>query len=140
MKLAQVSEDLPLFGLSAAELPADVLEGLQQLGRGPSVWPIDQAGRWVADVARVTAFAAHWDARARAAGWSDLQLYGLHRYAPYANLAGMGVAFVVALGRSTVLDVQAEAINIATPTGSRLQFVRRPPDPAAVLAWSLGSR
>ena len=41
------------------------------------------------------------DCEARAAGWSDLQLYGLHPHAPWARLDAMGAGFPIARGGAT---------------------------------------
>ena len=68
-----------------------------------------------------------------------LQLYGLHRRAPYANLAGMGAAFVVARCGHHVVDVTADAIHVRSPAGSGLRIDRREPEGQTVLAWSLVS-
>jgi hypothetical protein len=87
--------------------------------------------------AGVIAFAVRWDGLSRGCGWSPLELYGLHRRAPWSNLAGMGAAFLIAIGGHTVIGIGAEAIAVATPTGSRLRIFRRPPDSLSAPAWEL---
>jgi hypothetical protein len=72
-------------------------------------------------------------------GWSHLDLYGLHRRAPYANLASMGGAFVVARCGHHVIDVAADAIYVRSPTGADLRIYRRELEAQSVLAWSLRS-
>lgn len=87
----------------------DVAGGLDLLERSPPLWPVDSE-TWAAVVVSVAGFADRWDSQARAAGWSELELYGLHCGAPYANLAAMGAAFVLARSDSSAIDVSAHAI------------------------------
>lgn len=69
-------------------LPAYVVHGLDRLARSAPLWPIG-ADDWSLAVATVEGFAARWHSPASELGWSPLR-------APYASLAGMGGAFVVA--------------------------------------------
>jgi len=126
-----------LFGLSAAALPAKA--GLRLLARSPpAAWPTDRLALWPTVVDRALAFERCWGDQARSVGWTELDLYGLHQRAPWPNLSAMGAVFLVAIGGHAVIRVNAEAIEIAVQTtGSRLRIVRRPPDPASVLAWQL---
>jgi hypothetical protein len=124
----------------AQNVPDYVAAGLEQLAAAaPTLWPIEQLARWPSVVDRVMAFRRQCDRPARAAGWDDLSLYGLHRRAPYANVAAMGAAFLAALNSWHVIGVGADAIAIVSPAGSRLKIYREPPDPDAVVAWSLVS-
>ena len=66
-----------------------------------------------------------------------MQLYGPYRRAPYASLAAMGGAFVVARSGHHVVDVTAEAIQVRSPNGAELQIYRRELGAESVLAWSL---
>jgi hypothetical protein len=93
----------------AGAVPSDVARGLDLLERSPPLWPVD-AATWAAVVASVSAFADRWDGQARDAGWSDLDLYGLHRFAPYANLSAMGAAFCAAADRRRLARVRARAL------------------------------
>jgi hypothetical protein len=148
------SASADLFGATEAEpprlagVPDRVAGGLAQLEAAPPArWPLDQAARWPAMIDRVTAFASQWDGAARACGWDDVSLYGLHCRAPWARLSAMGAAFVIALEhrpppllvarKGPVAAVTAEAIVLITPTSSRLRLYRRPLDREAVAAWSL---
>jgi hypothetical protein len=88
-------------------------------------------------IAIVKRFELAWGDPARALRWSDLSIYGLHRCAPYGNLAGMGAAWVAARGGHRVVAVSEEAIVIKTITDARQRFVRRPPDPDSVPASEL---
>lgn len=58
--------------------PADVAGGLDRLATSAPLWPVDGTA-WLAGVECVRTFACRWDARSRAAGWSLLELYALHR-------------------------------------------------------------
>lgn len=122
----------------AAEPPDDVVRGLALVGSSPPLWPVG-AVRWAMVLNAVGGFASRWDGQARAAGWSTLQLYGLHQAAPYANLAAMGGAWLMARsGHLRVLAIDAEAIHISTLSGSRLRlFLPRHAEVASVAAWSL---
>jgi hypothetical protein len=66
----------------------------------------------------VEASAYAHDCEARAAGWSDLQLYGLHPHAPWARLDAMGAGFPIARGGDRVITVASEAIIVAAPLPS----------------------
>jgi hypothetical protein len=96
-------------------------------GMGPEVWRLV--------LAYITDFARDWDGLARAAGWSSLQLYGLHPIAPAARLSVMGAAWVAARSAHKVIAIEAAAIVVATQTGGRLRIYRTAPDPEAVLPW-----
>jgi hypothetical protein len=90
---------------------------------------------WRAPVDRLRAFAARWHCPATAAGWSDVQLFGLDPVAPRARLSRMGGAFLACLRDHRVVAIDAGAVRVVTRTASRLS-VYRPAD-GAVLAWSL---
>ena len=127
---AQQSLALPLE--LAGPLPADLVAGLE---RSPPRWPVDRA-TWAGVVADVAAFAERWDSQARAAGYSDLELYGLHRSAPYTNLSAMGAAWVMARGGFAAIAVTADAIAMRSRTGATLRIRRFAISPDAVLPWS----
>jgi hypothetical protein len=103
----------------------------------PPAWPTDRLAIWPFVLDELAAFERAWGESARTAGWDELSLYGLHSRAPAANLAAMGAAFLVALSGWQVIAVGPGAIVLVSRTGSRLRIYRRPPDPAAVLAWEL---
>ena len=124
--------ELPLPGLMAP----GVVRGLQVLAGGPPLWPEDLV-TWPMVVASVKAFAERWDGEARACGWPALSLYGLHRRAPWANLAAMGAAFVLARVGSRASAINGCAIETGSATGMPLRVYRTEPEPAAVLAWEL---
>jgi hypothetical protein len=115
---------------------ADVAAGLELLARSRPLWPID-AGEWSRALASVRAFAAGWDGLAGAAGWTSLQLYGLHRRAPYARLTGMGAAWLVARSGHNAIAVTADAAggDARTAKAEATEFLRAVladnPQPAA---------
>jgi len=135
---AAVREALPFEAVieQAGGLPADVVHGLDRLARSAPLWPIG-ADYWSLAVATVEEFAARWHSPATGLGWSPLQLYGLDCRAPYANLAGMGGAFVVARCDHHVVDVTAEAIQVRSRNGADLRIYRRELGTGSAVAWSL---
>jgi hypothetical protein len=112
-----------------------VAAGLGLLEQSPPLW--GDSAEWRQLVARLRAFEQPWGARARLAGWSPLQLYGLEPVAPRARVGRMGAAFLVALRGHQVVEVGAEAITVVTRTAARLRLYRGEADPGAVLAWEL---
>jgi hypothetical protein len=112
------------------------VHGLDLLARSPPLWPIG-ADDWSLAVATVEDFAARCHSRANDLDWSLLALYALHRRAPYANLAGMGGAFVVARCGHRVVDISASAIQVRSRTGADLRIYRRELGAESAVAWSL---
>jgi hypothetical protein len=114
--------------------PDEVVAGLALLLRSPPLWPVPQ---WRIAVERVEAFAFAHDCEARAAGWSDLQLYGLHKHGPYQRLDGMGAAFLIAMRGDRVVAVRPDVIHLASVRGARLRLFRDEPHPDSMIAWEL---
>jgi hypothetical protein len=123
----------------AGGLPADVARGLDLLSQSKPLWPVD-AATWCGVVGSVSDFAARWDGQAREAGWSTLELYGLHRSAPWANLSAMGAAFVLARSGYAAIAITDEAIVVRGAGGETLRIRRFALNPDAVVAWSLCPR
>ena len=127
--------DRDAFGLPAigGPVPDAVLAGLAKLAGCPPLW----AGEveWLELVDRLRAWAYRWHAPATAAGWLQVQLYGLDPVAPRARVARMGAAFLACAPGRQVLSVDGEAIRIVTRTAARLSVYR--PAEGAVLAWEL---
>lgn len=117
-------------------VPADVAAGLDLLARSRPLWPV-VVEEWCRAVAGVQAFADRWDGLARGAGWSLLELYGLHRCAPCARLSTMGAGWLIARAGYCAVSVDTAAIGVSSWAGNRLRIYRSLPDPGAVLAWSL---
>lgn len=120
----------------AGAVDADVLQGLDLLARSQPLWPVDDA-TWRGIVGGISDFAARWDGQARAAGWSTLELYGLHRSAPWANLSAMGAAFVLARSGYAAIAVTEEDIMVRSTVSATLRIRRFALNPDAALAWSL---
>ena len=89
---------------------------------------------------RLRRFEIPWGGRARLAGWSTLELYGLHPAAPAARLSAMGAAWLIARTGHTVLEIDHVGVLLVARTSSRLRILRGKPDPDAVLAWEISSR
>jgi hypothetical protein len=108
---------------------------LAQLERGPPLWgdPVE----WLELVTRLCAFEQPWGARARLAGWTLTQLYGLDPIAPRARVGRMGAAFLVGLRGDQVVELDHRAIKMVTRTSARLRVYRGEVDDGAVLAWTL---
>jgi hypothetical protein len=115
--------------------PPDVATGLELLAALPPLWSVGPE-TWRLTLAYVRDFAERWDGPARAVGWSDLGLYGIHRSAPAARLSAMGAAWIAARSAHTVISIEAGgAIVLATRTGRRLRVYKTSLDPGAVLPW-----
>lgn len=126
--------DLFAAAPTAPALPPHIANGLRLLAQSQPLWPVAD---WSAVIIPVTAFAWRWHAQATACGWSELQLYGLHQRAPYANLAGMGAAWLVAKSAHLAVAVDRDAFTLVTKSSSRLRLYRREVDIDTVLAWKL---
>ena len=119
--------------------PADeALAGIAQLRSSPPLWPVGFE-RWCDILAAVEAFERQHGPIARARGWSQTQLYGLHQRAPYARLSAMGAAWVIARTGHRVLEVDHIGMLLVTRTSARLRIVRAAPE-GAMLAWCLTER
>lgn len=142
MRRGTATAALPLEAATerAGGMRDEIARGLDQLAQSPPLWPLD-AGSWSDVVASVHVFADRWDAEACAAGWSDLELYGLHRIARYGNLSAMGAAFVIARVGGVAIAVFPERILMRsdTGTGALLQLPKFALSPEAVIAWSLST-
>jgi hypothetical protein len=89
--------DRDAFSLPALEgvVPNDILAGLATLAMGPPLWGNETDWREMID--KLQAFAARWYYPAAAAGWTNVQLFGLDPVAPRVRLDRMGASFIVAL-------------------------------------------
>jgi hypothetical protein len=75
--------------------------GLGLLAHHAPLW--GDASSWTELLGALRAFHDRWTAPARAAGWSDVQLFGLDPNAPRARLSRMGGAFLACLPGRQVL-------------------------------------
>jgi hypothetical protein len=131
------SHELSAWPQNSASLTPDVAAGLELLARSPPAWPID-AEPWSTFLSRARAFAERWDAPARAAQWTGLELYGVNPRAPLARYDAIGAGWLIARGRSVALSVDAAAFTVATRGGNRLKIYRTMPPSGAVLPWTIG--
>jgi hypothetical protein len=92
--------------------------GLGLLAHHAPLW--GDASSWTELLGALRAFHDRWTAPARAAGWSDVQLFGLDPNAPRARLSRMGGAFLACLPGRQVLGVDARRIALVTRTSARL--------------------
>jgi len=122
-------DERDVFGLLIDQVSA----GLVRLERGAPLWG-DRA-IWAELLVAVGTFHARWTGPCRAAGWSDVQLFGLDRDAPRNRLSRMGGAFLASLPGRQVLGVDTRRIALITRTSAKLS-VYRPAD-GGVLAWEL---
>jgi hypothetical protein len=88
-------------------------------------------------LARLRAFEEPWCARAKPAGWTVLQLYGLDPVAPRARIGRMGAAFLACLRGHQVAEVDRRAVAMVTRTGSRLRLYQDEVDAGVVRAWTV---
>jgi hypothetical protein len=129
--------DRDVFGLPPLvdAIPDAVLIGLATLATSAPLWGDEHD--WRALVDRLQAFAARWYCPATAAGWLDVQLFGLDPIAPRARVGRMGAAFLVGLRGHQVISVDHRAIEMVARTSARLRVYRDEPDSGAALAWTL---
>lgn len=120
-----------------AGIPRAWAEALARLDRAtpPAGVPFD---RWRTFIDDAAAFLARWAAHAIALGWHPLDLFGCDRQRPFARIDRAGLLWLLDGGRVLVLS-ETTAV-IATPTGTRQTYRRRPLLPGEMaLAWELSS-
>jgi hypothetical protein len=116
--------------------PADEARaGIAQLRSAPALWPVG-FDRWQEILAAIEAFEIQHGAVARARGWLQTQLYGLHPTAPYARLDAMGAAWLIARTGHCVVSIDHVGMRLVTRTASRLQLLRGSADADVALPWA----
>jgi hypothetical protein len=103
---------------------------LPPAGFSPERWQrvIDATGR----------FLDRWTDTAAAAGWSDLDVFGCDPDRPDARFDCMGLALL--LDRCEVVSVDEHGADLATNTGAKQRFRRRPLPRGTISLWQLASR
>jgi hypothetical protein len=129
MPARPATEDRDVFGL----LVDPVSAGLASLERRPPLW--GDRLEWTELLAALGVFHARWTASCRAAGWGDVELFGLAPDAPRARRSCMGGAFLASLRAHQVIGVDPQRIRVVTRTAARLSVYR--PEDGGVLAWEL---
>jgi hypothetical protein len=97
-------------------------------------WP----ERWQWIIAATGAFLDRWAGEAIRCGWSDLDVFGCDPDRPAARFDAMGL--VLLLDRCEVVGIDRDGADLATATGARQRFRRRPLPPGTVALWELARR
>ena len=117
-----------------APVPDDWAQGVAKLATMPGPATIESL-RWSAFVGMATRLLHDHGPELHAAGWTSLDLFGLHGLAPVTYGPGWGLAWLLG-ARGEVLNVAADAVGMRWhPVGARLTFRRRPVTAGAVPAW-----
>ena len=91
---------------------------------------------WKALQEDALAFLQNWATQAHALGWDGLDLFGVHREAPFARLDGIGL--IPLLGGRPVVAITEDSAAIKAVTGGTLTFRRRRAwPPGRCLIWEL---
>ena len=117
-------------------VPSEWAKGVCRLLTIPAhaAWPTDS---WPVTQDDAYRFFRTWGAQAHRLGWTELDLFGVHRHAPWARLDGMGLVPLLQ-GREVVVLAEDKAA-IKTATGGTLTYRRKkPPYPGeCCLIWEL---
>jgi hypothetical protein len=103
-------------------IPAPWTESYARLRRAPRLrgWSEIEWERMLLDAGD---FLTAWGTRAAELGWSELELFGVHRVAPYARLDVMGL--IPMLKGARVLELGPTAAIMKRGEGNVLSFYRR---------------
>jgi hypothetical protein len=116
-----------------AGLPQDWCEGLAALASMPPVAGFSDE-RWAVGVWWARQIAHEHGLVVHEAGWSALDLFGLHPTAPACRYDGMGLAFMLRPG-DTLLFLDGGEVIIERLSGARHRTHRGRIGPESVLAW-----
>ena len=135
---AAVGGGIPAAALDLSGVPQSWREGVRLLRTRPTPCAIP-AARWARfqdDAARLL---AEHCAELHRLGWDALDVFGLHRWAPFARPDAMGVAWL--LDGRPVIALAAEAVTFITRGGGTLRAARmgQRARVEAVPAWTLGT-
>jgi hypothetical protein len=78
-----------------------------------------------------------WAGRAAALGWGPPELFGCDRAKPFARVSSQGLLWL--LNGRQLLALTGDTAAIASFTGGRLTYYRRPSERRQVLVWELAS-
>jgi hypothetical protein len=136
---------------NVASVPTILQQGPDQpeSGGGPAKWHAILAelevkncperispDRWQEVISDAETFLARWGSAAHSLGWTALDLFGVHPFAPAARFDVMGLLLLVQGG--TVVALTANAATIRRKTGALLTC-RRPVAPGAILISAVQS-
>jgi hypothetical protein len=116
-------------------IPRAWAEGFARLhpDRPPGDVPRHRWQRFVDDVGRF--LDDQWADKATALGWGPLDLFGCDRDRPFARINHAELLWLLSGDR--LLALTENTATIATKTGARQTYRRKPSEPGGVLAWEL---
>jgi hypothetical protein len=124
-----------LDGTDKGDAPRKWAEALARLD--PAQPPADVPdGQWRRFIDDCEVFLdSGWAGRAAALGWVPLELFGCDRAKPFARVSRQGLLWL--LNGRPLLALTGDIAAIASSTGGRLIYYRRPAEPGQVLVWEL---
>jgi len=117
--------------------PVEWTEGVAKLADmdAPGDWP---EHKWQDTVRGIEHFLKDWGGMAHVLGWTTLDCFGAHKWAPRARVGSAGLALSMFVGDVALLLPDRAVIRRAN--GSRLTYRRSPPKLDVVPVWELGGR
>lgn len=117
------------------KIPRGWAEGFARLDpdRPPADVPLKRWQRLVDDVGLF--LDSPFCAVATALGWGPFDLFGCDRDRPFARIDRAGLLWL--LNGDKLVALTEDTAGIATPTGARQTYRRKPSQPERVLAWEL---
>jgi hypothetical protein len=116
-------------------VPRAWAEGFARLDptRPPADVPLRRWQQFIDDVGRFLDLG--FAEKATAFGWEAFDIFGCDRDRPFARIDQQGLCWLIAGNRLVLLSENAAII--ATRTGARQTWRRKPSEPGRVLAWEL---
>ncbi len=121
---------------TAAPPPAAWIAGVARL-IGTDLLPGYTKDRWRVLIRGAEHFIDTWAGQAAALGWTDLEVFGVHRAAPATRYDAMGL--VAALNGDRIVAMTADAATTENSRGARARRFRRltAPECERVVLWNL---
>jgi hypothetical protein len=120
-----------------AEVPREWAEGFAALAAMPpptGFWP----DRWQRIIDAAGHFLDSWAGDAARLGWTTYDAFGCHDTAPAARFDCKGL--VMLLDRYRIVSIDERGADLATESGARQRFYRRPMPPGTTMLWELHRR